>query len=174
MVDETMQVSARPEEMGDYAVVREVNELAFGRPEEARLVDAVRGSGDAVSLVAAIDGEVVGHILFTRVEIGAGAASVKAAGLAPMAVRPEHQRAGIGSQLVRAGLEACRRLGYDVVVVLGHPGFYPRFGFVPANTKGLAYESPVPPEAFMVVELTPGTLRGVTGVVRYHREFSMV
>jgi putative acetyltransferase len=87
-------------------------------------------------------------------------------------VRPEHQLAGVGKRLVRAGLDECRRAGYSAVVVLGHPEYYPRFGFVPAHTFGLTCEFPSPPEAFMAVELLPGALTGIRGLVRYLSEFS--
>jgi putative acetyltransferase len=94
--------------------------------------------------------------------------------LGPMAVRPASQRRGIGSALVHEGLNACRALGHDVVVVLGHARFYPRFGFVPARSVGLMSEYAVPDEAFMVAELTPGALRNRRGVVYYASEFSLV
>ena len=73
---------------------------------------------------------------------------------------------------MRAGLDSCRSLGYNIVVVLGHPEYYPRFGFVPASTAGLLCEFPVPPDAFMVIELKPGTLAAARGTVRYHPRFS--
>lgn len=168
----SMDVSVRPEQPGDASGVREVNELAFGRPQEARLVDALRGSADAISLVATVDDRVVGHILFTPVGIEPPPGDLRVAGLAPMAVRPERQRSGVGGRLVRAGLEECRRCGYGAVVVVGHSEYYPRFGFVPAHTRGLDYEAPVPREAFMVNELATGALAGHAGVVRYRPEFS--
>ena len=90
-----------------------------------------------------------------------------------MAVLPEYQRKGIGSQLVRAGLEACRYQGYGLVVVVGHPAFYPRFGFMPASAEGLECEHSVRPEAFMVIELEAGALAHARGVVRYRPEFTM-
>src|SRR5512134_1693331 len=98
--------------------------------------------------------QVVGHILFTPVSLEPPV-PVRIAGLAPMAVRPEHQRSGIGGQLIRAGLDACRGNGYSAVVVLGHPEYYPRFGFAPGHTFGLVCEFPCPPEAFMAIELVP-------------------
>ena len=164
-------ISVRFEQLGDAAGIHDTNELAFGTPLEAGLVDALRGSDDYLSLVAVIDGEVVGHILFTPVSLEPPA-SVQIAGLAPMAVRPAHQRRGIGGQLIRAGLDECRRRGYSAVVVLGHPEYYPRFGFVPGHTFGLTCEFPSPPEAFMAIELVPGALAGTTGLVRYRSEFS--
>ena len=166
-------ISIRPETAADRAAVRGANEAAFGRPNEAGLVDALRASArPLVSLVAVEEGRVVGHILFSPVTIEGPQGVSAALGLGPMAVRPERQNRGIGSLLVRAGLEACSALGETVVVVLGHPHYYPRFGFVPAATKGLRCEYPVPDDVFMVTELVPGALRGRTGLVKYHPEFA--
>ncbi len=95
-------------------------------------------------------------------------------GLAPMAVAPEHQRKGIGSALVRAGLEQCKQLGFAAVVVLGHPEYYPRFGFSPSSRFGINSEYEVPEEVFMAMELQPGALSGKTGRVKYHAAFSNV
>jgi len=167
----TSEVSIRLEEPGDAAGIRETNELAFGAPFEARLVDALRGSADSISLVATIDERVIGHILFTPITMHPPA-TVRIAGLAPMSVRPTYQRQGVGSRLVEAGLEECRKRGYAAVVLVGHPDYYPRFGFVPGHAKGLECEFPVPQEAFMVLELDAGALAGLTGLVRYRPEFS--
>ena len=93
-------------------------------------------------------------------------------GLGPMAVFPQAQRQGLGTALVKAGLEKCRELGAGTVVVLGHPAYYPRFGFRPATRFDIACEYEVPPEAFMALELSPGYLDGAAGVIRYHRAFS--
>jgi putative acetyltransferase len=166
-------LTIRPERPPDADAVRIVNERAFGQPTEAALVDALRGVAGAISLVATIGARIVGHILFTPVQVGAGP-TVPAIGLAPMAVLPEYQRQGIGSQLALAGLDACRSRGHGVVVVVGHPTFYPRFGFVPASTAGLECEYDVPAEAFMVLELRPGALALTRGIVRYRPEFSAV
>jgi putative acetyltransferase len=87
---------------------------------------------------------------------------------------PSHQNQGIGGQLTRAGLEACRAAGYGYVILLGHPTYYPRFGFVPTSRYGIHWDRDVPDEAFMVVELLPGALEGVTGIVHYHPEFDAV
>jgi putative acetyltransferase len=165
----------RPERPEDGAAIRRVNEEAFGRPAEADLVDALRARGKATRSLVAVRGErVVGHILFSPVTIEAGDEVAAALGLGPMAVLPAHQRAGVGSLLVRAGLEACRRAGHGCVVVLGHPAYYPRFGFVSASRHGLAWEHPAPDEAFMVLELRPGALAGRGGIVRYEPEFGGV
>jgi putative acetyltransferase len=165
----------RAETEADYPAVHEVNERAFGRAGEADLVDALRRNAEPqISLVGEIDERVVGHIFFSPVLIESEASRFTALGLAPMAVLPEFQNQSIGSQLVRRGLEECRSLGHEVVVVLGHPGYYPRFGFVPAKRKGLWCEYDVPDEAFMVVELRVGALAGRRGVVKYRPEFSDV
>jgi putative acetyltransferase len=166
-------ISVRFERPGDEAGIRETNELAFGAPLEARLVETLRGTPDYLSLVATIDDCVVGHILFTPVTIEPPV-DCRIAGLAPMAVRPDHQRSGIGGQLIRAGLEQCRRNGYKAVVVLGHPEYYPRFGFAPAHSFGLTCEFPSPPEAFMAIELEAGALSGMNGLVRYLPQFALV
>ncbi len=168
--------SIRQEQPNDIAAIRRVNEHAFDTPQEARLVDALRGAAHPfVSLVAVKGDEVMGHICFTPVTIdGDGGADRLAMGLAPMAVLPEYQQRGLGSHLVRAGLDECRRLGCEIVVVLGHPAYYPRFGFGTAREKGLRSEYDVPDEAFMVMELKPGILDGVGGLVRYHEVFGGV
>ena len=166
-------ITIRAEQAGDMDAVRRVNELAFGQPEEAALVDALRAAADPhVSLVATEDDRVVGHIFFSPVSIESDGGS--AMGLAPMAVLPERQRRGVGSLLVRAGLEECRRIGRRAVVVVGHPEYYPRFGFRPASRLGLRCEYPVPDAAFMALELEPGALAGRRGLVKYCPEFGEV
>jgi len=164
-----MEIAIRRERAADRATVRQINERAFGKPAEADLVDALRGTDDCLSLVATAEGEVVGHIMFTPVTID-GVSEVRVAGLAPMSVLPEHQRAGIGTRLIQAGLAACRERGYAAVVVVGHPAYYPRFGFTRADAGGLRCEFAVPADAFMVIALD-GELRRLTGVVRYRPEF---
>jgi putative acetyltransferase len=155
----------------DHAAIRAVNAAAFGTSAEADLVDALRaGASPIVSLVAEAGGAVVGHILFSPVTLP-GHPGLRIMGLAPMAVLPEFQRGGIGSALVRAGLEACGRLGFGAVVVLGRPGYYPRFGFVPSARFHIGCEYDVPEEVFMAVELVPGYLEGASGKVGYHAAF---
>jgi putative acetyltransferase len=167
-------VIIRPETPEDLEAVRRVNEAAFGRPNEADLVDALRRSGRILlSLVAVKGGEVVGTIVFSPVSIESESVCRGALALAPMAVTPALQRQGIGALLVRHGLEKLRIAGHSLVVVVGHPGYYPRFGFIPARPRGLTCQYDVPDEAFMVVELQPGSLRGVGGIVRYPPEFDL-
>ena len=160
----------RPERPGDADRVRAVNLAAFEGAEEADIVDRLRrAAGRLLSLVAEVDGEIVGHILFSEVTVGEAAA--RGMGLAPMAVLPAHQRRGVGSALVRRGLELLRAEGCPFVVVLGHPGYYPRFGFTPASRHGVACEyEGVPEEAFLLLELAAGGLEGVAGVARYRPE----
>ena len=167
-----MTLAIRPEHAFDAAAVREVNTTAFGRPDEARIVERLRTRARPyLGLVAVEADDIVGHILFTPVTLHCYQAPYTILALAPMAVRPAWQRRGIGSALVREGLDACRAAGHDVVVVVGHPAFYPRFGFVPARPAGLMSEPPFPDEAFMVAELMPGALRGRRGVVLYGGDF---
>ena len=168
-----MTVTIRPEEPRDAGDVHVLNARAFDGPDEARIVDALRGSPDTLSLVAVIGARLVGHIMFSPVRIEDAPPDVAVAGLAPMAVLPELQRQGVGSRLVRAGLDACRARGVGAVVVVGHATYYPRFGFVLASTKGLAYEHPVPDEVFMVLELQPGALAHTRGIVHFRPEFSL-
>jgi putative acetyltransferase len=123
-----------------------------------------------MALVAVVDGHVVGYIVFSPVTVAQSPDDCRAVGLGPMAVLPEFQNKGIGSQLVTEGLEACRRAGYAVVVVLGHTKYYPRFGFSRAKDHGLQSEYNAP-NAFMVMELTNGMLQQIAGLVEYVAEF---
>jgi putative acetyltransferase len=165
----------RAETTEDHDAIHLVNEMAFGRRSEADLVDALRAHARPfVSLIALIDEQVVGHISFSPVTVESDTGAFTAIGLAPLAVLPEYQNQGIGSQLVREGLKECQHLGQDIVVVLGHPNYYPRFGFVPACSKGLRSEYDVRDEVFMVAELRPDALAGRQGLVKYHAEFAKV
>ena len=166
-------LTIRRETPKDIDSIRYVNEQAFGQKEEAEIIDKLR-KRDVVtlSLVAVQADQIVGHILFSPVSVESEYSSFEAITLAPMAVLPEYQRKGIGSQLVRVGLEECRRLGHEIVVVLGHPDYYPRFGFVPASTYGIKCKYDVPDEVFMALELRQGALSGRSGVVKYQPEFN--
>jgi putative acetyltransferase len=162
----------RPE---DANAIRFLLEEAFGQANEADLVDVLRHRGAlTLSLVAIRDNEVLGHILFSPVTIESPGSSFSAIGLGPMAVLPPYQGKGIGSQLVRAGLEQCRQAGHEIVVVLGHPDFYGRFGFVPTRHRGIHCEFDVPDDAFMIMELRQGALAGRGGLVKYQPEFKSV
>lgn len=154
-----------------YRVVTE----AFGRPEEADLVNRLRELEGSVSLVASIENEIVGHILFSRVRLVKGDGhrdDLEIAGLAPMAVSPSHQRSGIGKKLIESGLGECKRRGYQACVLLGHPGYYPRFGFRPAfSSFSIRSTYEVPDEAFMALELVSDSLENKSGTIHYHSSF---
>ena len=222
-------INILPETEEFYPAIHEINVLAFGQENEARLVENLRKSRSfdfQLSLVAVKEGRVVGHILFSPITISSllkkafssgcskmprckaleilrseaylggtpqrrrmretqqmgvfqqpvrtERGAVPAVALAPMAVHPEFQNQGIGSKLVREGLEQCRKLGHKIVIVVGHPNYYPRFGFASARAKGLEAPFPVPDEAFMVKELEGGALDGTVGMVEYPPEFDGV
>jgi putative acetyltransferase len=168
-----MSFLIRAEASSDISVIHQVHLAAFGGPGEARLVDALRAAGAlTISLVAEHGGAVVGHIAFSLVEIVDERGSTKALALAPVAVLPRHQRSGIGSRLIEAGLAEARRQGWELVIVLGHHDFYPRFGFVTAKPHGILCPFEVPDDAFMVMALQPDVLGQHQGVVKYHAAFT--
>jgi putative acetyltransferase len=161
----------REEEPRDQEGVRKVNLAAFSNGPEAAVVDRLRAAcDDYLGFVAVEDGAVVGHILFTPATLdGCDAVGM---GLAPMAVLPERQRMGVGSQLVRHGLEHVRRSGRPFVIVLGHPDYYPQFGFELASKYRLVSQwEGVPDEAFMVIVFDKGALPEEGGTARYRDEF---
>jgi putative acetyltransferase len=165
-------VTIRSENPDDRDQIRRVNEAAFGRRDEADLVDALREEGAVlVSLVADLDNRVVGHILFSRMWIETAGERIPAVALAPVAVLPEHQRSGIGGKLIERGLNLLRSEGERIVIVLGDPDYYPRFGFSTEKARFLA--SPFPPDAFMALELIARALDGVRGKVRYAAAFGL-
>lgn len=164
----------RAEQAQDKNPIEQINRTAFEGEVEAKLVNALRDSVcDYISLVAEINTKVVAYILFTPVSLSEHP-DIKLLGLAPMAVLPEYQNQGVGSELVRQGLAQCKNRGYEAVVVLGHPHYYPRFGFVPADKYGIHSKYDVPREVFMIQELVPGCLKGKTGAIQYHEAFKLV
>lgn len=170
-----MVIHVRAETPGDAAAIHALNLAAFGSDAEARLVDALRANGGlSVSLVAILEGAVVGHIAFSPVTIASEAHVVRGVGLAPMAVAPTHQRRGIGGRLIEEGLRGLRAMGVPFCVVLGHAAYYPRHGFERASARGIRWEKPAPEDVFFVQEITPGGLRGVSGVARYRPELGDV
>jgi putative acetyltransferase len=170
-------LTIRSETPQDAAGVERVNREAFGREQEGLLVTAVRLSDVYVqdlSLVAERDGAVVGHVLFSRVRLEGSDVERELLALGPVAVAPPCQRQGIGAALIRAGLERATELGYDGVVLIGHPSYYPRFGFRPARDFGLRTTFAVPDEAFMALPLREGGLEDSAGTVVYSPPFHEV
>jgi putative acetyltransferase len=162
----------RTEQEQDRQAVHAINVSAFDTSAEAQLVDALREQAEpTVSLVAEGYESLLGHIMFSPVSLS-GHPDLNLMGLGPMAVAPEHQRKGIGSALVRAGLEQCKEMGFCAVVVLGHPAFYPRFGFLPSSRFGIDSKYAVSDDKFMVLELQPDSLAGKRGTVKYHHAFN--
>lgn len=162
-------ITIRPEKKSDRLKIRSIHILAFQSETEANIVDSLRESGEElISLVAEDNGEILGHILFSPVTLNG---ENEIMGLAPMAVKPERQNQGIGTLMVNEGLVYCQKAGYSAVVVLGHPNYYPRFGFLPAKQFGIQSEYNVPPEVFMVKELMKDALNGKSGTIKYHSAF---
>jgi len=171
-----MTITLRPETSKDYKDITRINDLAFGQKNEGILIEHLRKNRaflPELSIVAEEDGMIIGHILFFPIQIKSGDNSYKSISLAPMAVLPEYQNQGIGSKLVRYGLEKCREKGYHSVIVLGHPEYYPRFGFKKASKWGIRLPFEAPDEAFMAIELVEGGLKGISGVVEYPDEYSV-
>ena len=169
-------IQIRPEKPEDIEIIDALTRLAFQSEDEVTVIATIRASDffiSELSLVAVEDNRVVGHILFSPITIESSedSKSVEALTLAPMAVLPECQKRRIGTLLVQHGLEVCTKLGYTIVVVVGHPEYYPRFGFRPARDYGIEAPFDVPDEAFMVLELVPGALEHVRGMLKYSPAF---
>ncbi len=161
-----------PEVSADFDAVSALIESAFGRPQEARLVEALRKAGRLAVGLAGFDrgGMLAGYVALSAVSIGAE--SGRALGLGPVAVPARKRRRGFGAALIKAGLRAGREAGFGAVFVLGDPGFYEKFGFTRADERGLVCEYDAPKECFLVLELIPDALRGLRGTVRYAPEFA--
>lgn len=168
-------IEVRHENRDDYPAIELVNDLAFGQPNEGLLIEELRRTPRFVpelSLVAIYDDTVVGHILFFPIRIMCGDSHEMSLSLAPMSVHPDHQGKGIGGRLIEKGMAIAKNMGYESIIVLGHPEYYPRYGFQPASKWGIKppYEE-VPDEAFMAMELVEGSLEGKAGVVEYPEEY---
>lgn len=173
-----MKTVIRQEEEGDIREISAIHRLAFGREDEARLVDLLR-TDDAfvpeLSLVAATSPGLAGHILFSKIQIINQHSRASASlALAPLGVKPVFQRQGIGGQLVARGLERARELGFRSVIVLGHEDYYPTFGFVPADAWNIKAPFETPKNAFMGLELVPGGLKNISGTVKYPKAFDLL
>jgi len=167
-----MVIEIRDERPDDVAAIREVNRRAFGQDQEANIVDALRANGGALlSLVATLNHQVVGHIMYSPISVGDG---FTGAALGPLAVLPEHQRRGIGSKLVDAGNRKIKDEGWPFILVLGHSNYYPRFGFAPACNHGIRCEWEVPQDVFMLLVLDRDRTQDVSGLAKYRDEFSSI
>ena len=167
------EVVVRGEQAQDIPSISELNQLAFGQPQEGRIVDVLRNScRDILSLVAVYQDRVVGHILFSPSSISMKERTITGMGLAPMAVLPEFQKKGIGTTLVRTGIFSLRARACPFIVVIGHPQYYPRFGFEKASTYHIESEWAVPDEACMIMILDDIAMKGVQGTVCYRPEFA--
>jgi putative acetyltransferase len=170
-----MPIAIRPETPDDYAAVRAVNLAAFDTSAEADLADAMREAPEYVpelSLVAELDSRIVGHALFSEVTVEqASGKRITALSLGPIAVLPDHQSQGIGTQLIEAGHQRGRERGYPFVVLIGHPWYYPRFGYVQARQYGLITIWDVSDPVFMVCELIDGALEKAAGTIHYPEPF---
>jgi predicted N-acetyltransferase YhbS len=172
-----MNLEIRQEQVADYEFTENVVKLAFANAEhsdkkEHELVSRIRKSSSFIpelSLVATNkdNGSILGHILLSRIKISIA----ESLALAPVSVLPEYQNKGVGGLLITAALNAAKELGYNSVVVLGHPEYYPKFGFKKASRWGIKAPFEVPDEAFMAIELRDRALSGISGVVEYPSVF---
>jgi predicted N-acetyltransferase YhbS len=168
------ELYVRGEKLGDREVIFEINKLAFGSETESKLIDSLRKGKSYIrglSLVAVKEEKILGHAILTRAFIVNRGRRFKCLVLGPMAVRPENQKQGVGKKLIEEGFERARELGFSVIAVLGHETYYPKFGFFPASQKNICTSFKVPDENFMVIELAPNALKGISGMVEYPKEF---
>ncbi|UCH66221.1 MAG: N-acetyltransferase [Ignavibacterium sp.] len=169
-----MDIKIRGETIDDYDIITEINNLAFGGTGESQLIIHLRKTKEFIpdlSLIALFDERVVGHILFYPITIEAATNTFPTISLAPMAIHPDYQYKGIGTKLVIDGLQRCKDMNFDSVIVLGHPEYYPRFGFTPACKWGLYSDFEAPDEAFMALELKENALPDKSGKVVYPKEY---
>ncbi|MCI9061206.1 MULTISPECIES: GNAT family N-acetyltransferase [Romboutsia] len=172
-------INIRVEQELDYKIVEDVIENAFLNAEltdnqEHNLVNRLRKSSEFIpelSLVAEIDNKIVGHILFTKINIESNKESFESLALAPLSVLLDYQNKGVGKALMNYGLEVAKNLGYESVVVLGHENYYPKFGFKKASEFDIKPPFEVPDEAFMALELNENGLKNVSGIVKYSNAF---
>lgn len=167
----------RHETINDYAGIKNVNDLAFGQPNEGLLIDKLRSNPafiDRLSIIAEFEYRIVGHILFFPIKVHGESKDHDSLALAPVSVIPEFQNKGIGGQLIVKGLEIAKSIGFKSVIVLGHKDYYPRFGFVPASKWTIKAPFDVPDDVYMAIELIKDGLKGISGIVEYPNEFEEV
>lgn len=161
-------VLIREESAEDNSFVLDLTELAFGQKEEADLVEKLRARDEIIlSQVAEMEGQIVGHVAWSECHIRNESESFIAITMAPVSVLPKYQKQGIGSRLIEAGLKQVKLMGYTIAVVLGHPEYYPRFGFEVSKPYGIIWDREYPDEALMVKELVPKALKNISGIIRF-------
>lgn len=166
-------ISLRPATPEDYPEIRYLLERAFEQRNEADLVEALRAGGfAALELIAESGGALAGHIFYSPVSLSDGARSVRAAALAPLAVHPDYQRRGIGGALVHMSIPMLAHSGFETLLVLGHPDYYPRFGFSAEAAANILHPFPPGPH-FMALELAPGVLDNFRGRLVYPPPFGL-
>jgi predicted N-acetyltransferase YhbS len=169
-----MNIAIRPEHKDDYDSIKRINDEAFGQENEGLLVSALRKTSKYIpnlSLVAEMNNNIIGHILFYPLTIITKTGEKDVLSLAPISVLPKYQKKGVGYKLVKRGLDDCKKTNYDVVIVVGHPNDYPRFGFKPASKWKIQLPIDAPDEAFMAIELKEKTIEKYTGTVVFPKEY---
>jgi predicted N-acetyltransferase YhbS len=169
-----MNITIRSESKNDYNQIRKINDLAFGQENEGKLIDSLREKSDfsnLLSIVAETNDEIVGHILFYPIKIKNDDLEHTILSLAPMAVQTEYQNKGIESRLVKKGLEIAKELGFAAVIVVGHPKYYPRFGFRSAKNWNLKLPFDVPEDVFLALELKENALKNISVIVNFPKEY---
>jgi putative acetyltransferase len=161
----------------DYTGIHNTIRLAFAREDEANLVHSIRGNNAIfileLSMVAEVNSTIIGHAMLSKVTIVNESNEYDALALAPVSVHPDYQKMGVGTQMIHKLLDTAKELGHTIVIVAGHASYYPRFGFVPARAKGIEAPFPIADDCFLVLELKENALDGITGTVKYSKEFGI-
>ena len=174
-----MNLTLRQEKASDISTVQSViqsafDNQAFSDQSEHHLVNAIRKSSQFIpelSLVAVYKTKVIGHVLMTPIRINNNGGNHRGLALAPISVHPNYQGEGVGSQLMHFAHKMALENGYEFIAILGHEAYYPRFGYTPAHTFGIQFPFGAPKENCMMIELIPGALEDVNGMIEYLPEF---